>query len=228
MCGRFVLHHRPIVLKDWYQAIAMVDFESHYNIAPTAFIPVVRATVEGLTGTTMRWGLIPRWAKNTAALPLLHNARSETVAEKPLFRQALKYRRCLIPASGFYEWKTVPGQSLKQPFYISLNTGEPMSFAGLWESSLTPEGNQLDTCTILTIMANSLLEPIHHRMPVILDRNDWPAWLRLGSIEPKELITLLKSPDIDHLQVWGVAHMVNKVKNNDPKLLQPIIEMTKI
>jgi putative SOS response-associated peptidase YedK len=222
MCGRFALKQNPGTLEEWYEAIAMPDFAMHYNIAPGATIVTVRDTPEGRAGSLMRWGLIPSWAKDPASLPMLHNARGETLAEKPMFRQAFRRRRCLIPASGFYEWKAVPGQKSKQPFYVSFRDGSPMSFAGLWESSRTAEGGTLDSCTIVTTGANEMLEPIHNRMPVILDRNDWADWLGEEPVPAERLMELIKPFHADTMQAWGVSHAVNKVGNDEPKLLQPI------
>lgn len=173
-------------------------------------------------GSLMRWGFIPSWAKDPATMPMLNNARSETVAEKPMFRQAFRRRRCLIPASGFYEWKAVPGQRSKQPFYISLKDGTPMSFAGLWESARTANGETLDTCTILTTEANAALQPIHHRMPVLLDRQDWNVWLGTEPASEETLMRLLQPFDAERMQVWGVSHACNKVVNDNPSLLLPI------
>ena len=153
---------------------------------------------------------------------MLNNARGETVMEKPMFRQAFRRRRCLIPASGFYEWKAVPGQKTKQPFYISFKDGTPMSFAGLWETARTADGTQVDTCTIITTEANAVLAPIHHRMPVIIDREDWSTWLSTEPMPEALLAPLIKPFDADRMQAWGVSHAVNKAINDDPSLVRPI------
>ncbi len=202
----------------------MPEYSEHYNIAPTASIVVVRNDVDGRKGTRMRWGFIPSWAKDPSALPMLHNARGETVAEKPMFRRALRKRRCLIPASGFFEWKAVLGQKSKQPFYVSLRDSSPMSFAGLWECGRTIEGELLETCTIITTAANDMLAPIHHRMPVLVDPADWDQWLDTGIEDVSVPASLLRPFDADRMQVWGVSHAVNRVANDDPKLLLPIAE----
>lgn len=222
MCGRFALNHDPLTLKKWYEATAMPDFDLHYNIAPSDSIVAIRTAPEGRFGSFMRWGFIPAWAKNPSSLPMLHNARGETVAEKPMFRQAFKKRRCLIPVSGFYEWKAVPGQRSKQPFYVSFKDGTPMSLAGLWETSKPSEGGLLDTCTIITTEANEVLEPIHNRMPVILDSCDWNTWLSGEAAPNEQMMEMLKPFDPDKMQAWGVSHAVNRVKNDESKLLQPI------
>lgn len=216
------MNHDSSALEKWYDAVFMPDFELHYNIAPGSNILTVRDTAEGRAGTTMRWGFIPSWAKDPASMPILNNARGETVAEKPMFRRAFRCRRCLIPASGFYEWKTVPGQRSKQPFYISFRDGSPMSFAGLWSTSKTPDGVKIDTCAIITTEANAVLAPIHHRMPTILDAEDWDTWLSIDPVADALLEQLIKPCDTDKIQAWGVAHAVNKVTNNSPALLAPI------
>lgn len=225
MCGRFTLHHQAPALQDWYRS-PMPGYPRHYNIAPAASIVVVRNSAEGRAGTRMRWGLIPSWAKDPAALPMLHNARGETVAEKPMFRRALRKRRCLIPASGFYEWKAVPDQKSRQPFYISLKDGAPMSFAGLWECGRNADGELMETCTIITTSANEMLAPIHHRMPALIDREDWDAWLDTESADISVSVALLQPFDAGRMQVWGVSHAVNRVANDEPKLVLPIAEIS--
>lgn len=222
MCGRYALKHDSLTLMHWYEAHSMPALDAHYNIAPGTSILAVRETEEGRTGSMMRWGFIPSWAKDPASLPMLHNARGETVTEKPMFRRAIKRRRCLIPASGFYEWKAVPGQRSKQPFYVSYKDDSPMSFAGIWESYGCPDGTLIDTCTILTSAANAVLEPIHHRMPIILPRKMWSAWLAPDPIEPAALLAMIEDDAPEELQVWGVVHAVNRVTNNDPSLILPI------
>lgn len=206
---------------------SMPAFPARYNIAPGSTVVAVCAVPEGRVATLMRWGFIPAWAKEPATLPMLNNARGETVAEKPMFRQAFRRRRCLIPASGFYEWKAVPGQKLKQPFYISYKDGSPMSFAGLWETARNSDGERIDTCTIITTDANAVLEPIHHRMPVVVARANWDVWLTTeataGAPVDDQLLTALIAPaDAETMQAWGVAHAVNKVSNDSPALMAPI------
>jgi putative SOS response-associated peptidase YedK len=145
-------------------------FEPRYNIPPTVDIPVIRFADGKRRLSMMRWGLLPPWTKDPKKSPLLNNARAETVAEKPSFRSAFKKRRCLIPASGFFEWKK-EGQ-LKQPFYFSRPDDKPLAFAGLWET-----WNDIESCTIITTEANELMAPIHDRMPVVLGDNDYATWL---------------------------------------------------
>jgi len=200
----------------------MPSYSPRYNIAPGNAIVAVRVEESGRTGCMMRWGYIPSWAKDPAALPMLHNARGETVADKPMFRTAFRRRRCLIPASGFYEWKTVPDQRSRQPFFISNKDGSPLSFAGIWCNAGTAEGERVDTCAILTTGANAVLEPIHYRMPVIIERKDWETWLNPDLADDALLMELIAPSDAEKMQAWGVAHAVNKVTNDNPALLLPI------
>ncbi len=200
----------------------MPDYEAHYNIAPGMPILVLRQEAEGKAGSLMRWGFIPAWARDLGTIPMLNNARGETLAEKPMFRQAFRRRRCLIPASGFYEWKAVPGQRTKQPFYVSFKDAQPMSFGGLWERASGPDGKPIDTCTIITTEANAVLEPIHHRMPLILAQADWELWLAGEAADEARLKALITPYPPDMLHAWGVAHAVNRVANDGPELLEPI------
>lgn len=222
MCGRFALNHTPVTLADWYQATSMPDFVARYNIAPSTPIVVIRDTAEGRVGSLMRWGFIPAWAKDTAAVPMLNNARCETVAEKPTFRQAFQRRRCIVPASGFYEWQALPGQKTKQPFYLSHRDGSPMSLAGIWETVLTADGERLDTCAILTTGANAVMQPIHDRMPVILPRDNWDAWLIPGPVNLGQLHALMAPCAPQNMQACRVSTAVNRVANDGPELLEPI------
>lgn len=225
MCGRFALAYPPAVLQEWYGCFSMPAYALHYNIAPGNTILGIRASEEGCIGALMRWGYIPSWAKDPAALPMLHNARGETVAEKPMFRKAFRCRRCLIPASGFYEWKTVPGQRARQPFYISNRDGSPLSFAGIWGDACNADGEAVTTCAVLTTHANAVLQPIHVRMPVIIDRRNWDTWLNPEPVEEALLMELIAPSDAEKMQAWGVAHAVNKVTNNNPALLLPIASL---
>jgi putative SOS response-associated peptidase YedK len=176
MCGRFTLNEHPHKLAERFQLSGEPDLFASWNIAPSTRVCLIIADKDGSRHLfRMRWGLIPSWAKEAAIGNKLANARGETVAEKPSFRSAFKHRRCIIPASGFYEWKAEQG--VKQPWYISLKSGEPMAFAGLWETWHPKEGEAIDSCCIITRAANSLMETIHDRMPVILDPEQWDEWL---------------------------------------------------
>jgi putative SOS response-associated peptidase YedK len=190
---------------------AVPNFPPRYNIAPSQPVGVI---VRGQNATKpefrlMGWGLIPSWAKDPSIGAKLINARSETVTEKPSFRAAFKYRRCLIPADGFYEWKKTQ-RGAKQPFYFSMADNAVFAFAGLWES-----WNDIETCTILTTSANSLLQPIHDRMPVILSSEDYGRWLDPNIQGGKVLLDLLRSFPDEPMQAIPVSTRVNSAKNDD-------------
>lgn len=222
MCGRYALAHPPAILQEWYESLYMPAFNARYNIAPGSTIVALRADAEGRSGSLMRWGFIPAWAKDPAAMPMLHNARGETLAEKPMFRRAFRCRRCLIPASGFYEWKAVPGQRSRQPFYISYKDGTPMSFAGVWECVKGTDSERVESCAIITTGANAVLEAIHPRMPVLVEREDWDTWLSPEPVADQLLMELIAPSAAEKIQAWGVAHAVDKVTNDNPALLLPI------
>ncbi len=194
------------------------DFTARYNIPPGTDIPVIRQSPEGKRVLHLLcWGLVPHWAKDPSIGAKLNNARGETVAEKPSFRDAFKRRRCLIPMSGFYEWKT-EGKT-KQPYYITQKTGEPMAMGGLWESWKSPDGNILRTVCVVTTSPNAVMEPIHDRMPVILAPENWQSWLSA----PVENIQELVAPcDPELIVAWPVDRRVSRTAEDDSTLLDPI------
>lgn len=221
MCGRFALNVSPSKLEEYFDLTGDLDFSPSWNIAPATPINSIIADEEKRHLKQMHWGLIPSWSKDKAIGNRLINARGETVAEKPSFRTAFKRRRCLVPASGFYEWKTVNGK--KQPWYISFMSGDPMAFAGLWEHWTSKEGDEIESCCIITTAANSFMQPIHDRMPVILNPDQWTVWL-----SPKEHLTdmlfpLLCSHESQSMQAWPVTRELNKAGfRNDVGLTEPI------
>jgi putative SOS response-associated peptidase YedK len=220
MCGRFARIVSNKKLREKYRLKEIAELEPRYNIAPTQPVAVVRAAEGGNELSLLRWGLIPSWSKDAKIGYKLINARSETVAEKPSFRSAFKQRRCLIPASGFYEWqKQETGR--KQPYFIFPREGELFSFAGLWERWHDPEGEQVETCTILTTTANDLMKPIHDRMPVILDPTTERQWL-----DPRAsgdaLQSLLVPCPAEWMEARPVSLWVNNPKNHGPKCIEPL------
>ena len=187
-----------------------------YNIAPTQSVPVILEE-HGLRKMESRlWGLIPFWAREPGRG--LINARSETVEEKPSFRHAFRSRRCLIPASGFYEWKRENGR--KQPYYIRVKSGLPMAFAGLWEQWNSPDGEKVLTCAILTVSANALMEEIHQRMPVIVPPSNAGEWL--GSADIVRLQSLMNPFDPSLMEAWPVSTRVNKPTHDKPECITPL------
>jgi putative SOS response-associated peptidase YedK len=214
MCGRFALYSDPFALAQRFEAEALPELHPRYNVVPTQSIPIVREEGGKRRFALARWGLIPHWAKDTKIGYHTINARAETVASKPAFRNAFKSRRCLIPADGFYEWQVVPESKVKQPWFIVLKDREPMAFAGLWEKWRSPEGDDLETCSIIVTDANELMRPIHDRMPVILAPADWDAWLETEAKEAGGLQGLLKPYSAEDMMAWRVSTMVNSPRND--------------
>jgi putative SOS response-associated peptidase YedK len=217
MCGRFVLRAPPSELVTRFGLEECADFGSRYNIPPGTDIPVIRQSPEGKRVLhLLRWGLVPHWAKDPSIGAKLNNARGESVAEKPSFRDAFKRRRCLVPASGFYEWKAEG--KIKQPYYISPKDGQPMAMGGLWESWKTPDGGILRTVCIVTVGPNAVMKAIHDRMPVIVPPERWQDWLAA----PVEEIQLLVVPgQAEVLQSWPVSRRVSKTTEDDSGLIEP-------
>jgi putative SOS response-associated peptidase YedK len=221
MCGRFARRSTQKVLSDWFgvELEEMPWFGPTYNAAPQSTQPVVRLNRDsGNREIAMqRWGLVPYWAKDVKFGYTTFNARAEEVATKPAFREALKTRRCLVPADAFYEWKQLDAKT-KRPFAIGLQSGEPYAFAGLWERWKPKEGELLETFTIITTDPNELTETLHDRMPVILERRDYDRWLE--PCDPaRPPIDLLRPYPAEKMQAWPVSERVGNVKNDDPDLL---------
>lgn len=223
MCGRFTLQVDAELLAEIFglSEIPAFPLEARYNIAPTQLVPVVRRFPDlGDRLDLLRWGLIPSWTKQAPSGPPLINARSETAAEKPAFRHAVKRRRCLIPASGFYEWRR-EGEA-KVPLYIRLKDGSPMAFAGIWEAWTPPEGPAVESFSILTTAANDLLAAIHDRMPVLIDPADRPAWLNAEVVDPDWLKQLFRPFPAGLMEMFAVSSLVNSSRNNSPELIVPL------
>ena len=220
MCGRFTLNVTPNKIKEYFDLTGGLNFSPSWNIAPTTPIhSIVADEDENRHLKLMYWGLIPSWAKDKTIGNRLINARGETVAEKPSFRAAFKRRRCLIPASGFYEWKAENDK--KQPWYISLRSGELMAFAGLWETWTPKEGDVVESCCIITTQANSFMEPIHDRMPVILNSEQWTIWLSQQEHSPDKLLSLISSQEEKSMQAWPVTRELNRSGfRNDAGLIE--------
>lgn len=218
MCGRFVLKAPPSELVTRFGLDECAAFGPRYNIPPGTDIPVIRQSPEGKRVLhLLRWGLIPPWAKDPGIGAKLNNARGESVAEKPSFRDAFKRRRCLVPADGFYEWKAEG--KIKQPYYISLKSGEPMAMAGVWESWKAPDGNILRTVCIVTTGQNALMETIHERMPVIIGPEDRLEWLAAPADEIQRLLAPYAA---EEMQAWPVSRRVNRTADDDAGLIEPL------
>ncbi|MBD0275287.1 MAG: SOS response-associated peptidase [Acetobacteraceae bacterium] len=221
MCGRYFQQRGPASLAAYFEAAnPLPNLAPNWNRAPTQDGLVLRRHPE--TGArhldALRWGLVPRWAKDPSVGSRMINARSESIAEKPAFREAFAKRRCLVAADGFYEWRA-EGKA-KQPFAVALADGSPMALAGLWEGWRGPDGEVMRTFTVVTGEANAKLAAMHHRMPVILPREVWPAWLGEAEAGEAELRDLLRPCPPEWLAVWPVSARVNKVTENGRGLLE--------
>jgi putative SOS response-associated peptidase YedK len=220
MCGRFVLENTPEQLMKVYRLSSRPDLSPRYNIAPSQQIAIVRQQNGGDRELVMmQWGLIPSWAKDPAIGYKMINARSETAHEKPSFKQALRSRRCIVPVSGFYEWEKKGKEKI--PHYIHLRDGDIMSLAGLWETWKSPEGERLETCAILTTAANSLLKPLHDRMPVVLHNEEFNLWFNRDVDDINLLAELFHSYPSDRLEEHIVSKGVNSPSNDSPECIVP-------
>jgi putative SOS response-associated peptidase YedK len=224
MCGRFARRSTQEVLADWF-GVELEDmpwFGPSYNAAPQSVQPVVRLNRDSgeREFALLRWGLVPFWAKDAKFGYTTINARADEVAAKPAYREALKRRRCLVPADAFYEWQRIDKKT-RHPYAFALKSGEPYALAGLWERWQPKEGEPLETFTVLTTDPNELMEPIHNRMPVILAAGDYPRWLDIAnSAQPP--VDLLRPFPAEKMVAWPVSDRVGNVRNNDPELLDEL------
>jgi putative SOS response-associated peptidase YedK len=223
MCGRYALTATPEEVQALFGYLDAETFPPRYNIAPTQPVAVVRLMRGERRFTLMRWGLVPSWVKDPRQFPLLLNARAEGAAQTSAFRAAMRYRRCLLPASGFYEWRRGPGKA-KQPFWIRPHGGGLVALAGLWETWSDRDGGEIDTACILTTDANETIAPIHGRMPVVIAPADFTRWLDADQYRPKDVADLLRPAPAELLEAVAVGPRVNSAQNDDPALLEPIEE----
>ena len=216
MCGRYTLTMPVDSMRELFGFDASPNLAPRYNVAPGQDIPAVRFSETGKRElAAFNWGLVPAWAKDPAAINRMINARGETIGEKPTFRAAFRRRRCLIPADGFYEWKSA-SKGVKKPYYIRLADGKPFAFAGIWEHWEGGDGDEFLTCAIVTTDANNQLLPIHHRMPVILPPAAHETWLVGDTREVGPLIARYSGS----METWPISTLVNKVQNDGPELLE--------
>ena len=225
MCGRFTL---AIQLELWKERFGVepadFDLRPRYNVAPTQQISVIRNDGEQNNLAMMRWGLVPFWAKEIDTKFTMINARDDKILETRSYVGAFKARRCLIPATGFYEWKKGPGKS-KQPMFIRLKPDEPFAFAGIWErwqNKSDPDAENLLSCSIITTRPNSLMEPIHDRMPMILPGELYEEWLDPTNEDLGLLKEMLLPYDPAQMEAYPVYTLVNSVRNNGPELIEPM------
>lgn len=221
MCGRYASSTPPDELIRHFRIEApLPNFPARYNLAPTQDAPVVRWNPEARRRQIdlLRWGLIPSWAKDPKVGASLINARVETLASKPAFKAAFAKRRCIVPATGFFEWrKTANG---KEPMFITLRSGAPMGFAGLWENWKDPEGHWIRTFVIVTGPPNELVAPIHNRMPVVLRPQDYGLWLGETPSDPDALEEACTPFPAEEMKAYPVSRAVNNVRNDDPSILE--------
>jgi putative SOS response-associated peptidase YedK len=221
MCGRFVQYSDPEVYASHFDLDAVCEATQHYNVAPTQSVLAIRGTEDGKRELVpLRWGLIPSWSKGPDSRYSMINARAETVNSKPAYRNAFKHRRCLIPAEGFYEWKTE--KAGKRPFLIRRDDQEPFAMAGLWERWNGKDEQVIESCTIVVTDANDLLRPVHDRMPVILAPGDYAGWLDTKKQNKDKLLAMLKPASPAHWSMHPVSRQVNSPRNDGPELLEAV------
>jgi putative SOS response-associated peptidase YedK len=216
MCGRYRLTAKERYLRDHFGLDEDPSWTPRWNIAPTQLVPIVRRDASGAKCSfeLVRWGLIPFWSKDRSIATKAINAMSETAAEKPAFREALRLRRCLIPADGFYEWSSI-GSKQKQPFSIGMANDSVFAFAGLWESWMDSKDGVVETCTILTTKPNVLVADVHGRMPAILKAEDYDLWLDPRVKSPAQVARCLQPFDAASMRKYPVSTRVNRPENDD-------------
>jgi putative SOS response-associated peptidase YedK len=221
MCGRYVLKQKDLeALMEQLGVEDPREFVSRYNIAPSTVIPAVRTTAAGQREPAgLQWGLVPHWSKDASGGARFANARADGVATKPAFRDAFRKRRCVVPASGFYEWQTIG--RLKYPWYFEMADGKPFVFAGIWERWRSADGVELQTCSLITTTPNDVVRPLHDRMPVILPREAIDQWLDPAVNDPTQLEPLLAPLPAEKIRATPVSPRVNSVRNEGPECLEP-------
>jgi len=230
MCGRYAITLPPEAVRGFFAYSETPNFPPRYNIAPTQPIPVV--TAERMSGgasrhfTLMRWGFLPGFVKDPKTFPLIVNARAEAIALKPSYRPALMRRRCLVIADGFYEWRKdglkAGRGAARRPYLVRRAGGEPMGFAGLYETWSDPTGGEIDTACIVTTAANRLVGLLHDRMPAILSPGDFSAWLDADGVEAQRALSLLKPAREEALELVEIGTAVNHFANDDASVQAPV------
>ncbi|KQT93118.1 hypothetical protein ASG60_06860 [Methylobacterium sp. Leaf469] len=224
MCGRYFALQSPELYRRFYGYAEQPNFPARYNIAPTQPVPIVHVENGSRHFRLVRWGLWPSWLKDPKDFPLVINARVETMTEKPTFRGALRHRRCVFLADGFYEWRRegTGKTATRTPFMIRRADGAPMALAGLWENWLGADGSEIDTAAIVTTGANGLMAAVHDRMPAILSRDQVEPWLDTRGVEPASAAALCRPCPDDWLTLDPVSPRVNDARNDEPDLVVPL------
>jgi putative SOS response-associated peptidase YedK len=218
MCGRYMILSTPEAMRALFKYFEQPNFPPRYNVAPTQPIPIVRLAEGRRQFALVRWGLIPSWVKDPKAFSLILQARSEGVLDKPSFKNAMKYRRCLIPADGFYEWS----EKTRQPYAVRPRDRKPVAYAGLWESWMGPNGEELETAAVVTCAANRTLATIHPRMPVVIPEDAFELWLDCRKVDALTAAALLVPAPEDLFEAWEISTAVNKVTNDYADLMRPV------
>ncbi len=219
MCGRYCITSAPEAIRALFRYAEQPNFPPRYNVAPTQPVPIVRLANGQRQFALVRWGLLPSWVKDPKAFSLLINARGESVNDKPAFRYAMKRRRCLFPADGFYEWKEEGGR--KRAFFAHPMTDGPIAFAGLWETWTGPNGEELETAAIITTQANSAMAAVHHRAPVIVAPDAFDFWLDCANVDEKTASAVFAPAPECSMAVYEISPAVNRVANDSPALHEP-------
>lgn len=220
MCGRYSITTAPEAMRALFRYRDQPNFPARYNVAPTQPVPIVRLHEGERRFALVRWGLIPAWVKDPRDFTLVINARGESVNDKPAFRNAMRYRRCLFPADGFYEWR-VEGRA-RRPFHVRRKDGAPLAFAGLWEAWMGPNGEEMETAAIVTTQANRTCAAVHDRMPVIVPPEAFDFWLDCATVDATTASALIAPAPEDVLEVVEVSPAVNRVANDAPELIEPV------
>jgi putative SOS response-associated peptidase YedK len=226
MCGRYRLSRRKQLVEEYFEAGSEQanseeeDWSPRYNVAPTQPVATVRQAGASRVLSMMRWGMVPSWAKDISIGGGLINARSESLLDKPAFRDAFRTRRCLIPADGFYEWKKAGKE--RQPYHFGMKDDALFAFAGLWDRWRSPTGQMLESCSILTTVPNELLKDVHDRMPVILASRHYRTWLTAPATELQRLADILVPLDANLMKRYAVSALVNKAQNEAPECAQEV------
>lgn len=233
MCGRYVLPYTWQEIHDHLQAFVdaydrqvipeIGEAPARYNIGPTQPILVVRDNAGKAEPQLMRWGLVPMWVKDPNDFPLIINARYETIMEKPAFKGGLRHHRCIIPASGYYEWRK-GADGKKQPYYISMADGELMGFAGIYSSWMGPSGEEIDTAAIITVPSNAELKTVHDRMPAIIAKEQLADWLDVRGVDAKDAYKMLRPLPEGVVALHSVSTRVGSINNDDEGLIAPVTE----
>lgn len=222
MCGRYLIISTPEAIRQFFRYPEQPNFPARYNIAPTQPVPIVRLVEGKRQFALLRWGLIPSWVKDPRAFTLLINARGESVNDKPAFRNAMKRRRCLIPADGFYEWKEQGGR--KRPHVVRPRDGGPIAFAGLWETWMGPNGEEMETVAIITTQASRDIAHIHDRMPVIVPADAFDFWLDCANVDAVTATAVIAPARPGLLEAYEISTAVNRVANDSPALIERLTE----